>query len=124
MDYMLILTHDPAASTESSTPATVFDDWTAYTRALRDAGVLIAGAALHAQDTATTVRVREEKVVVTDGPFIEAKEQIIGYYVIRADDLDTALAWAGRVPNVVHGAVEVRPIAPGSSVDEVVTGAG
>lgn len=85
-------------------------DWVAYTRALSDAGVLVSGAGLHAPDTATSVRVRGGERLVTDGPFADTKEHLVGFYVIEVADLDTALGWAARVPNVRTGTVEVRPI--------------
>ena len=64
-----------------------------------------------ATETATTVRERDGKVLHTDGPFAETKEQLGGYYIIDVQDLDEALAWAARVPNVGYGSIEVRPLA-------------
>jgi hypothetical protein len=68
------------------------------------------GAALKSTRTATTVRVREGKRLTTDGPFAETKEQLAGYYLLDATDLDEALAIAARVPGARYGSVEVRPI--------------
>ena len=122
MQYMLILAADPDAWADND-PADdgVIDDWDLYSRALADAGILVAGHGLHGTDTATTLRVRDGERILTDGPYIESKEHLIGYYVIEADDLDTALDWAARVPNARIGSVEVRPIMPGSSADAALT---
>ena len=73
-------------------------------------GVLAGGDSLHHPSTSTTVRVRDDQALLTDGPFAETKEQISGYFVLDCDDLDEAIAWAGRIPGARHGAIEVRPI--------------
>jgi len=70
------------------------------------------------------VQVREGQRLVTDGPFAETKEHLIGYYVIDVDGLDEALEWAARVPNVRTGSVEVRPVTPGSDVATMVAKTG
>jgi hypothetical protein len=84
--------------------------WMEYTQQLRDSGAMVAGDALEAGDTATTVRQRNGDRVVSDGPFAETKELLGGYYLIDVADLDTALDWAGKMPNITYGSVEVRPI--------------
>ena len=84
--------------------------WWEYTQALRDAGAMRAGEALQTTDTATTVRVRDGQRLTSDGPFAETKEYLGGYYVIDVPDLDAALDWAAKIPNVHYGSVEVRPI--------------
>ena len=73
-------------------------------------GVLVGGDALHAPSSATTVRVREEQPLLTDGPFAETKEQISGYFILECPNLDVAIAWAGRIPGARRGAVELRPV--------------
>jgi hypothetical protein len=85
-------------------------EWAAYTEALVAAGAMVAGEALHDVDTASTVRVRDGQRLVTDGPFIESKEVVGGFYVIDVPDLDEALDWAARIPNAHFGTVEVRPV--------------
>ncbi len=95
----------------------MIDDWDLYTRALADAGILVAGNGLHGTETATTLRVRSGERIVTDGPYVESKEHLIGYYVIEADNLDIALEWAAKVPNARIGSVEIRPIMPESATD-------
>jgi hypothetical protein len=69
-----------------------------------------AGDALQPTATATTVRLRQGKTLVTDGPFAETKEQLGGYYLIEADSLDEATAWAAKLPGSKHGSVEIRPV--------------
>jgi hypothetical protein len=77
---------------------------------LRNSGLLIAAEALQPVETATTVRVRHGKVSVTDGPFAETKEQLAGFYLIEARDLNDAIQVASKIPPAREGSVEVRPI--------------
>ena len=72
-------------------------------------GTFVFGGALHGPDAATVVRVGDGDVVMTDGPFVESKEHIAGFYIINADDLDAALAWAGKVVDAINHPIEVRP---------------
>jgi hypothetical protein len=72
-------------------------------------GTFVFGGALHGPDATTVVRVRDGDLVMTDGPFVEAKEHIGGFYIINADDLDAALAWAGKVVDATNHPIEVRP---------------
>jgi hypothetical protein len=81
----------------------------AYTVALREAGVMVGGHGLQPPAVATTVRTRDGKRQVQDGPYAEAKEQLGGFYVIDVPDLDRALEWAARCPAAATGGVEVRP---------------
>jgi hypothetical protein len=77
---------------------------------LRERGVLVAAEPLHPTDTATTVRVRNGRITVIDGPFAETKEQLAGFYLIEARDLNDAIAVASRIPPAREGSIEVRPI--------------
>src|SRR5689334_5032213 len=79
-------------------------------RDLHAGGSFLAASPLHPTSTATSVRVRDQKPLVTDGPFAETREQLGGYYIIEAPDLDRAIAIAGRVPAAKWGTVEIRPI--------------
>ena len=72
-------------------------------------GTFVFGGALHGPDAATVVRPSEADLIVTDGPFVEAKEHIAGFYIINADDLDAALAWARKVVDAIGHPIEVRP---------------
>jgi hypothetical protein len=79
----------------------------------RSRGIFRAGDPLQASSTATTVRLQDGKVLVTDGPFAETKEQLAGYYILDCQDLDEALAWAAKIPTACAGAagcIEVRPL--------------
>jgi hypothetical protein len=77
---------------------------------LRESGVLVAAEALKPVETATTVRVRQGKTIITDGPFAETKEQLAGFYLIEAQDLDEAITVAARIPPARVGSIEVRPV--------------
>jgi hypothetical protein len=83
-----------------------------FTKSIAQSGHLRGGNELQPVANATTVRVRDKKRVVTDGPFAETKEQLGGYYLIEAKDLDDAIAVAARIPSVRWGAIEIRPIIP------------
>ncbi len=82
----------------------------AYTQALKTAGVLAGSNRLQNSTAATTVHVTDGKSQVLDGPYVDSKEQLAGYYLIDVPDLDAALAWAARCPGASHGTVEVRPV--------------
>jgi len=82
---------------------------------LKSAGAWVFGGALHGPDTATVVRMSEGEVLTTDGPFAESKEHLGGFYIIEADDLDAALAWASKVTGVIMVPIEVRPFADTAS---------
>ena len=115
MQYMLIFTEPQSEFDRRNDPAQApayWGGWTAYIGALRQAGIIVNGDGLQPPQTATTVRVRDGKRLVQDGPFADTKEQLGGYFVIEVPDLDTALAWAARSPSAAVGAVEVRPVLP------------
>jgi hypothetical protein len=76
---------------------------------MKGSGAFVFGGALHDPDAATVVRGSDGDLVTTDGPFAESKEHIGGFYIINADDLDEALAWAGKVVEAIHAPIEVRP---------------
>ena len=78
--------------------------------ALSRAEVTVGGNELDSTETATTVRVRGDETLVTDGPFVESKEALGGYYVFECDSIEEACTWAAKIPAVRHGAVEVRPV--------------
>ena len=84
--------------------------YAAYTEALKQAGALKGSNRLQPISTATTVRTTNGKTQVLDGPYADTKEQLGGYYLIEAPDLDAALSWAARCPGSQHGVIEVRPI--------------
>lgn len=84
--------------------------YAAYGEALRKAGVIVGSHRLQPTTTATTVRVANGKSQALDGPYVDSKEQLGGYFLIDVPDLDAALSWAARCPAASHGVVEVRPI--------------
>jgi hypothetical protein len=90
----------------------VLKEYGEFTKSIAQSGHYRGGNELAPISTATTVRVRDKKRLVTDGPFAETKEQLGGYYLIEAKDLDDALAVAARIPSVRWGSIEVRPIVP------------
>ncbi|MEP7058909.1 MAG: YciI family protein [Caldimonas sp.] len=112
MEYLMLIHADPSAlqALRDAERSTALAAYGAYSEALQNAGVLRGGNRLRNADTATTVRMRDGKTEVLNGPFIETREQLGGYYLIDVPDLDAALAWAARCPGASHGAVEVRPI--------------
>jgi hypothetical protein len=84
----------------------------AYTQELKKAGVLAGSNRLRPVSTATTVRLANGKSQLLNGPYVDSKEQLGGYYLIDVPDLDAALSWAARCPGASHGVVEVRPVWP------------
>lgn len=80
-------------------------------REMKSAGAWVVSGRLHEPHTATVVRMAEGEVVTTDGPFVESKEHLGGFYIIQAEDLDAALAWASRVTGAIKAPIEVRPFA-------------
>ena len=87
-------------------------DCVAFDRSLREGGRCLASEALQSVHTATTVRVRNGRLAITDGPFAETKEQLGGFYMIEARDLNEAIQVAARIPPARVGSVEIRPIRP------------
>ena len=85
-------------------------EYFAFTEGIKQSGHYLAGEALHPVGTATTVRVRDGKVSTTDGPFAETKEQLGGFYMVEARDLNEALQIASRIPSARTGSIEVRPV--------------
>ena len=115
MHYALLIYSAPDARTPyQADDEGVFDDWSAYTKAVHDSGAFVAAEQLQETDTATTVRLRGGERLLTDGPFIETKEHLLGFYLVDVADLDTALDWAARMPLIRFGTVEVRPVVRGN----------
>jgi hypothetical protein len=107
--YMLSVWHVEGEETPSeSEMQQIFKDVDAFNEKVKD--IMVFGAGLHGPDTATVVRAQGGEVVTTDGPFAEAKEQIGGFWILKAPDLDAALKLAGEASAACHGPVEVRPL--------------
>ena len=112
MRYALLIyasEQDWASQTEEQAQ-TQFQDYMAFTKDIVDRGIMKSGEALQPTATATTVRVRNGETLSTDGPFAETKEQLGGFYIVEARDLDEAIELAARIPDVRNGSIEVRPI--------------
>jgi hypothetical protein len=115
MQYMLLLNEplDEIAKRNNPEQAGAYwGGWNAFIGAMAQAGIIVKGDGLEAPHTATTVRIRDGKRIVQDGPFADTKEQLGGYFVIEVPDLDTALEWAARAPSAASACVEVRPVMP------------
>lgn len=115
MDYMLVFTETATEAALRQDPAAAqqfYAAWGAYIGAMKAAGVMTAGAGLQPPHTATTLRVRDDKRAVQDGPFADSKEQLAGFSIISVPDLDAALDWAAKAPCAGYASVEVRPVLP------------
>src|SRR6476659_9841048 len=112
MQYLLLI-YDDESKMKSVTQAdqnAMFKEYGEFTASIVKSGNMKAGDALQPSSTATTVRVREGKTLTTDGPFAETREQLGGYYLVEAKDLDEALKIAARIPGARTGSIEVRPV--------------
>jgi hypothetical protein len=114
MQYLLLIYQNEAESAAQAQSAidTVHSEYTAFTQSIIQSGHFKGGERLRPSSTATTVRVRDGKTSTTDGPFAETREQLAGYYMIEAKDLDEASGIAARLPGSKYGSVEVRPVWP------------
>ena len=112
MQYLLMIYQNEAeyAKIDPSTLQKVYEEYGAFTQGIVQSGNFKAGDRLQPTTTATTVRIRDGKTLTTDGPFAETREQLGGYYLVEAKDLDAAIAIAARIPGARYGSIEVRPI--------------
>jgi hypothetical protein len=112
MQYLLMIYRNEAEQSKMDAAAgqKMMEEYGAFTQSIIQSGNFKAGDRLQPATTATTVRVRDGKVLTTDGPFAETHEQLGGYYLIEAKDLDAALVIAARIPGAKVGSIEVRPI--------------
>ncbi len=114
MEYMLLIYSDERAwaSLPDDERNAIIGEYFALTEEMRDRGVYVTGAPLRPTTTADTVRVRDDELLVTDGPFAETKEQLGGYFLVDVESDDEARAWAAKIPAARYGSVEVRPVLP------------
>src|SRR5882762_6007307 len=112
MQYLLMIYQNEAeyGKIDAATGKKMMEEYGAFTQSIIQSGNFKAGDGLQATSTATTVRVRDGKTLTTDGPFAETREQLGGYYLVEAKDLDAALEIAARIPGAKVGSIEVRPI--------------
>lgn len=112
MQYLLLI-YTPEAVEAAMSPVeqeAYMNGYFACTKEVEDRKLLVGGEALQPVATATSVRVRAGKTVITDGPFAETKEQLGGYYLLECANLDQAIEMAAKLPGAAHGTVEIRPI--------------
>ena len=117
MKYMLLVYLDEQVLNDAEREQCYVDS-TLLTQDLQKNGQYVAASPLHPVSTATSVHVRDGKSLVTDGPFAETREQLGGYYIIEANDLDEAIAIAARIPPATKGTIEIRPILELSGLPE------
>jgi hypothetical protein len=114
MKYLLLIYENEKAfeAISEAEQGKIFQEYMDYTNGIKKAGNYIAGEALQPISTATTVRVKNGKTLTTDGPFAETREQLGGFYMVEAKDLDEAIKLAAGIPASRTGSIEVRPILP------------
>ncbi len=125
MKFLAIIYNDESLYADA-TPEQIGATFEAHGRfgqASREAGVFVGGEGLQPSATATTVRVRDDERMLTDGPYAETKEQLGGYYLLDCKDLDEALDWAAQIPEAKSGAIEVRPIIDYAALEGQAAGA-
>jgi hypothetical protein len=112
MKYILLIYGEEGGWDEAAPEErdAVYARYHALGEAMEKAGVVSGGAELKSSTTATVVRQRNGETLVADGPFVETKEQLGGYYLVDCASLDDAIAWAAQIPGAEHGAIEVRPL--------------
>ena len=112
MQYLLMIYQNEAeyAKIDPATRGNILGEYQAFTQSIIQSGNFKAGDRLQPITTATTVRVRDGKMLTTDGPFAETREQLGGFYMVNARDLDEAIGIAGRIPAARLGTVEIRPV--------------
>jgi hypothetical protein len=108
MKYMLLFYSNEATVPENS--AELYAVWQNVMKEATAAGVLLSSNGLAPVSNATTVRVRENKTLTTDGPFAETHEQLGGFFLVECKDLDEAVAWAAKIPHAKYGSIEIRPL--------------
>ena len=112
MQYILLIYENEAEMKSRNPEETqkIFGEYMSFTAAIKQSGHLRAGEPLEPTATATTVRMKNGKTLRTDGPFAETREQLGGFYIVEAKDLDEAVGFAARIPAARTGCIEVRPI--------------
>ncbi len=108
MEYLLLIYANEAELPKMNQALQA--EYRAINEEMQAKGVFVGANRLHSPSTATTISVRQEQTLTTDGPFAETKEHLAGYYLLRCKNLDEALAWAARLPVARFGSIEVRPV--------------
>jgi len=114
MQYMLLIYGDEQGwgGMSDEERNAVFGDYLAFTSSIRESGNFVDGAPLQPTGTATSVLVLGGEQLITDGPFAETKEQLGGFYLVEAENVDEAIGLAARIPGARYGTIEVRPVMP------------
>jgi hypothetical protein len=114
VQYLLLIYNEPSAYTDMTPEesSALTDQYWAFDRMVRETGEHVSGEALESPEVTTAVRVRDGEVITTDGPFVETKELLAGYYLVDCKDLDRAIELAAQIPDAARGrgVIEVRPI--------------
>ena len=112
MQYALLIyvSEDVTNNLSDEDRQAYFQNWGQYEANVQERGIKTGGQPLQPVSTATTVRIRDGKPMITDGPFAETKEQLAGFYILECPDLDEAIALAKNMPDAQYGAIEIRPI--------------
>lgn len=113
MQYLLLIYHNEVdwEKLGQDQQATIYQEYRELIQRLAATGKYIAGDELKPTTTATTVRIRDGRQSITDGPFAETKEQLAGYFLVNASDLDEAIAIGAQIPSARDGSIEIRPVA-------------
>jgi hypothetical protein len=117
MKYLLLMYADEAIGSEYSKEEAqaASKTWAEFRREISASGALVSSGGVTPVATVTTVRVRNDKTLITDGPFAETHEQLGGYFLVDCDDLDEAIHWAEKIPTAKFGSIEIRPLwSPGA----------
>ncbi len=117
MKYLLLMYADELIGSDWSKEEcqAAAKTWAEFRREMSASGVLISSSGVAPDTSATTVRVRNDKTMITDGPFAETHEQLGGYFLVDCKDLDEAIRWAEKIPTAKYGSIEIRPLwSPGS----------
>jgi hypothetical protein len=114
MQYLLLIYDDEQSywGLDEDSRSALHAEYGAFTESIQASGNMTGGAQLQPTSSATSVRVRNGETLVTDGPFAETKEQLGGFYLVEAKDVDEAIALAERIPSARNGTIEVRPLVP------------
>lgn len=112
MQYAMLIYHNEAANMQMNEQeqGVLMAGYNAFTAEVQQSGAMRSGEALMPTTNATTVRVRQGKILTTDGPFAETKEQLGGFYLLDCKDLDEAIAMAAKIPDANNGSIEIRPV--------------
>jgi hypothetical protein len=112
MKYLLLMYADESIGTNWSEEEmqAVGKTWTELLKEISGAGALVSTSGVAPGSSATTVRVRDDKTMITDGPFAETHEQLGGYFLVDCKDLDEAIRWAEKIPTAKYGSIEIRPL--------------